>query len=433
MAETFRINGKLYTDYLKDLKGGFGKIFETILINGKTYTNQKKDFQEGAFGEIFLVKDEKNKKYILKKTKQQLTIEETQKNIENTKKEVDILKKLEKEKCPHIIKVVDSLQIDDNVYILLEYGEGGDLVDFRNNLKTKISQETFLSYIMQILEAVSCFHNSHIFNLDLKPENIIFKDTNHKDLAIIDFGLAVESNSGKCNFKGGTLTYQIHEERQKEYDCAKADIYSLGIIIGILFSITQFNNNDIRLSYEKIIKTMKHDFAPSRPATVMKVIEEILKIHDIKDDNLDRLKDQIILQPIFLYYIKEGTTEEDLKGSFQETIENEGMKDDLGDKALSELKSLILTDTNSILLKWQNGFVILTKNKNTDLNKYTERIVEKNVQKLLDFKFKPKKSQKKSKTKIIKKSLSKKKSLKKKSLKKKSKTKVIKKSRSKKL
>jgi hypothetical protein len=168
--------------------------------------------------------------------------------------------------------------------------------------------------------------------------------------------------------------------------------------------------------------------AKNRIATVKEVREEILKIH-AKDKDLDKIKN--ILQPIFLYYIKEGTTEEDLKGSFQETIENEGIKDDLGDKALSsELKSLILTDTNSILLKSQDGFVILTKNKNTDLNKYTERIVEKNVQTLLDFKFKPKKS---SKKKSLKKKSLKKKSLKKKSLKKKSKTKVIKKSRSKKL
>ena len=408
---------------------------ETFTINGKIYTNQGIKFQEGKFGEIFLVKDDEDKKYILKKTKPQLDEKaqldekETQKNIEKTKREVDILKKLEE--CPHIIKVVDSLKTDDNVFILLEYGEGGDLLGFINkSLLTLISQKTFFSYIMQILEAVSCFHSLHIFNLDLKPENIIFKDTNHTKLAIIDFGLAVESMTGRCNFKGGSLAYLIPKERQQEYDCAKADIYSLGIIIGMLFSITQFDNNEIRLSYEKIINRMKFHFAPSRP-NVMTVIEEILKIHDIKDKDLDRIKNQIILQPIFLYYIKEGTTEDDLKDFFQEKIENEERKGGLGDNALSKLKSLILTDTNtnSILLKSSDGFVILTKNKNTNLNQYTERIVEKNVQKLLDLEFKPKKSQKKSKTKIIKKSLSKKKSSKKKS----SKTKVIKKSRSKKL
>jgi serine/threonine protein kinase len=396
---------------------------ETFTINGKIYTNQGIKFQEGTFGKIFLVKYEKDKKYILKKTKPQLNKEATRKNIENTKREVDILKKLEE--CPHIIKVVDSLKTDDDVSILLEYGEGGDLFDFINNHKillTKISQTTFLSYVIQILKAVECFHSLHIFNLDLKPDNIIFKDIHHTDLAIIDFGLSVESMSGECDFPGGTRGYYKTTERLQNYDCAKADIYSLGIIIYFLHQITKFDSKDFDDSYSELIKRMMKN-AEERIATVKEVIEEILKIH-AKDKYLDKIKNS--LQPIFLYYIKEGTTEEDLKDFFQKKIENEERKGGLGDNALSKLKSLILTtDTNSILLKSSDGFVILTKNKNTNLDQYTERIVEKNVQKLLDFKFKPKKSQKKS---------LKKKSLKKKSLKKKSsKTKVIKKSRSKKL
>jgi serine/threonine protein kinase len=401
---------------------------KTFPINGKLYTDQGKTFQEGTFGKIFLVKDEKDEKYILKQTKQQLTTEETTKNIENTKKEVDVLTQLKE--CPHIIKVVDSLKTDFDVSILLEYGEGGDLFDFINGhtiKSTKITQKVFLSYVIQILKAVECFHNLHIFNLDLKLDNIIFKDIHHTDLAIIDFGFAVESMTGICNFPYGTQGYYNKTERGKEYNCAKADIYSLGVIIYFLHQITHFDSEDFKNSYTQLINKMM-SVAKNRIATVKEVREEILKIH-AKDKDLDKIKN--ILQPIFLYYIKEGTTEEDLKGSFQETIENEGIKDDLGDKALSsELKSLILTDTNSILLKSQDGFVILTKNKNTDLNKYTERIVEKNVQTLLDFKFKPKKS---SKKKSLKKKSLKKKSLKKKSLKKKSKTKVIKKSRSKKL
>ena len=133
---------------------------KTFRINGKIYTDLGKKFYEGTFGQIFLVNDTDDKKYILKKAKPQKKIEYTIKNFENTEKEFDILKKIEE--CPHIIKADGFLREDDDVFFLIEYGEGGDLLDFINDHldhKKTISLQTFESYTMQLLEAVNCFHS----------------------------------------------------------------------------------------------------------------------------------------------------------------------------------------------------------------------------------------------------------------------------------
>jgi len=373
---------------------------KTFTINGKIYTDLGEKFDEGTFGQIFLVKDDTDKKYILKKAKPQEKLEYTIKNFETTEKEFDILKKIEE--CPHIIKAEAFLREDNDVFILLEYGKGGDLLDFINNhLYTEISLQTFESYTMQLLEAVNCFHSLNIFNLDIKPENIIFKDADHKNLAFIDFGLAeIKKKDEKCS-NPGTDGYHIPQERMRPYDCAKADIYSLGVVINYLYNITFFPDKSIKSGYEKVIKKMMNAFVGSRFANVIEIIDEILKIYE----NM----------PLFLYYIKKDTKEEDLKGYFSKIIEN-----DVG--ALSQLKDLVKTN-DSILLKSNDGFVILRKNENANLDKFSDRILEKNVRKILELQFKSTKSlknKKKSKSKTKKSKTTKSKT--KKSLKKKSKT-----------
>ena len=234
---------------------------KTFRINGKTYTDQLKMFQEGTFGEIFLVKDETNKKYILKKAKILNNRDETEQNFENTEREFDVLKKIES--CPNIIKASGFLREDDDVLFLIEYGEGGDLLDFinlhRGNL-TEINEATFISITQKLIDALTCFHKLGIYNLDIKPENIIFKDTEQTEPAIIDFGLAIDNSKNgehKCSFYGGTPDFIAPEiSLRKPYDCSKADIYSLGKTLLELYKITRFNNQSHNNKYLSLIKRM---------------------------------------------------------------------------------------------------------------------------------------------------------------------------------
>jgi len=245
---------------------------KTFTINGKIYTDLGKKFDEGTFGEIFLVTDETNKKYILKKAKiffvdkqqQEIDKEKTEANFVNTEREFDVLKKIES--CPNIIKAYGFLREDDDVLFLIEYGEGGDLYNFivrHQYNRTKISVDTLISITKKLIDALTCFHKLGIYNLDIKPENIIFKDEEQTEPAIIDFGLAVDNSKTpdlKCSFYGGSLGYSAPEILlKKPYDCSKADIYSLGKTLSKLYEITQFDPIDRdrdRDKYYKLIINM---------------------------------------------------------------------------------------------------------------------------------------------------------------------------------
>jgi serine/threonine protein kinase len=255
---------------------------KTFRINGKTYIDQLKQFQEGSFGQIFLVKDETNKKYILKKAKILNNREDTEQNFKDTEKEFDVLKKIES--CPNIIKADGFLREDDDVLFLIEYGEGGDLLDFINKHlidNTKITGDAFISITQKLIGALTCFHKLGIYNLDIKPENIIFKDKKQTEPAIIDFGLAVDnSKTGerKCSFYGGTRLYNAPEiSLGKPYDCSKADIYSMGKTLSVLYTITRFNNQRQKVEYLLLITRMMIEEINSRwnIDEINKYIEEL--------------------------------------------------------------------------------------------------------------------------------------------------------------
>jgi len=219
---------------------------KTFKIGGKTYTDTNTKFNESGFGDLYLVigPEPEKKKFILKRAKTLDIPLKTKENFKNLKKEYDILNAIRD--CPHIIKVFEfnrDEEKDEFAEFLVEYAEGGDLFDFvKDKIKndTKISIEQFLSFTSQLFIALECFHKRHIYNLDIKLENIVFLDKEHTKLAMIDFGLSIKQDEDKCKGVIGTKGYQAPEmSRDKEYKCSAADIYSLGIVFVHLKSITE--------------------------------------------------------------------------------------------------------------------------------------------------------------------------------------------------
>ena len=99
-----------------------------------------------------------------------------------------------------------------------------------------IDQEIILRLGIQISNALSECHKLHIIHRDLKPENIMVGDDGNFLLA--DFGIAAIMQIGQKLEPGGTYNFMAPEvHRMENYD-ARADQYSLGIIL-----YTLLNNN----------------------------------------------------------------------------------------------------------------------------------------------------------------------------------------------
>merc|ERR1711959_29985 len=108
----------------------------------------------------------------------------TGKDVETVKKEVDFMKKLDH---PNILKMYDTLEDTEKLYLILELAAGGDLFDKIINMNG-FDEQTARSFFNQLLSGLEHCHIQGIIHRDLKPENLLLGANDL--LKISDFGLA---------------------------------------------------------------------------------------------------------------------------------------------------------------------------------------------------------------------------------------------------
>jgi serine/threonine-protein kinase ULK/ATG1 len=104
-------------------------------------------------------------------------------NLKNIQSEIDIMKMVSHE---NIVKLHDIYQTSNNMYIITEYCEDGDLYHFLLQRK-KLPESEAKKYLKQILKGAKYLHSNGIIHRDLKPANILMKNGVCK---ISDFGFA---------------------------------------------------------------------------------------------------------------------------------------------------------------------------------------------------------------------------------------------------
>ncbi|KAH0942490.1 hypothetical protein HID58_002127 [Brassica napus] len=109
--------------------------------------------------------------------------------IEDVRREVKILRALSgHNNLPHFY---DAYEDHDNVYIVMELCEGGELLDRILSRGGKYTEEDAKTVMIQILNVVAFCHLQGVVHRDLKPENFLYtskEDTSQ--LKAIDFGLS---------------------------------------------------------------------------------------------------------------------------------------------------------------------------------------------------------------------------------------------------
>ena len=83
---------------------------------------------------------------------------------------------LSKLQHPNIIKVIESFEANNTVYYVMEYIAGGSLDDYiaKNN---GLKEDEAIKILKQIGSALSFMHNNKMLHLDLKPSNIMRKES----------------------------------------------------------------------------------------------------------------------------------------------------------------------------------------------------------------------------------------------------------------
>jgi len=232
----------------------------------------------GTYGVVYLVSKKikisptKNKEYYVIKQISLFGLNSSE--IKEVKSEASILSQI---KSIYIVKYLDSFEENNNLNIVMEYCDGGDLEQLISNKKKfPLEEELIWKLFIQITLGLTALHNLKILHRDLKSSNIFLT----KDLKVKIGDLGVAKKLSRGNFAKtiiGTPYYLSPEICEEKPYNEKSDIWALGCI---LYELCTFN----------------HPFdAKSQGALVLKILNSNpAPIRKTYSDNLQKLLDIIL-------------------------------------------------------------------------------------------------------------------------------------------
>ena len=134
---------------------------------------------------------------------------------------------------PYICKMVDVQKTNYHWYMLFEYVNGGQMLDYiiaHGRLKEKQARK----FGRQIASALDYCHRNSVVHRDLKIENILISKTG--DIKIIDFGLSnLFAPRSLLKTFCGSLYFAAPELLQaRQYLGPEVDVWSFGIVLYVL-------------------------------------------------------------------------------------------------------------------------------------------------------------------------------------------------------
>lgn len=154
-------------------------------------------------------------------------------SIEDVRREVKILKALSGHQ--NLVKFYDAFEDANNVYIVMELCEGGELLDRILSRGGRYREEDAKTIVVQILSVVAFCHLQGVVHRDLKPENFLFTTRDEEaPMKVIDFGLSdFIKPDQRLNDIVGSAYYVAPEVLHRSYSI-EADLWSIGVITYIL-------------------------------------------------------------------------------------------------------------------------------------------------------------------------------------------------------
>jgi len=136
---------------------------------------------------------------------------------------------------PHITRLYDVYESKEQLHLVMECMDGGELFD-RVIEKKRFSEAEASDALRQMLLALNYIHSHGIVHRDVKLENFIFDSKSSGHLKLIDFGFSKmwdPSGTEKLSGSLGTLAYVAPEVLETSYT-SQCDMWSLGVIAFIL-------------------------------------------------------------------------------------------------------------------------------------------------------------------------------------------------------
>ncbi|KAK0086543.1 hypothetical protein PV325_002991 [Microctonus aethiopoides] len=205
-------------------------------ILGDYEYNTKDLIGHGAFAVVFKGRHRKKSNVVAIKS---ITKKSLAKSQNLLGKEIKILKELTVLHHENVVALLDCMESNHNVFLVMEYCNGGDLADYLG-AKGTLSEDTIRVFLKQLAGAMKALHAKGVVHRDLKPQNILLSHNCGKacpqphqiTLKIADFGFARFLQDGvmAATLCGSPMYMAPEVIMSLQYD-AKADLWSLGTIV----------------------------------------------------------------------------------------------------------------------------------------------------------------------------------------------------------
>lgn len=182
---------------------------------GRKYTFVK-EVGRGRFGTVFIVQHTASEKQYACKV-----VSKIDGDVENLRREIGLLCMLDH---PNIIRLYETFEDMDSVYLLMELTQSGDLFDLIK--RGPVSERSSKHYTRQLLSALAYCHAYGVAHMDIKAENVLVEGGNF--IKLVDFGIAKKFRSfqrtPRCtNMEKGSDGYMAPELLSEEEDKSEED------------------------------------------------------------------------------------------------------------------------------------------------------------------------------------------------------------------
>ena len=349
---------------------------------------------EGTFGVVKLGEEKSTGEKVAIKIleKKKMTSLDDKERVE---REIEILEKINH---INVIKIIKIIKNPDNIYIIMEFCENGELFSYIVE-KQNLDEEEAAYYYYQLINGLECLHHYGIVHRDLKPENLLLSKKNI--LKIIDFGLSnyyneIDLLSTPC----GSPSYASPEMVSgNKYDGFLIDIWSSGIILyAMLCGFLPFEDQDNEILFKKIYEC-KVEFPNDISKDAIDLMKKIMvsdpkkriTLNEIKNHKFflkgkkkfKKLHPRLVKEVEKTYeekieYIKEGQKKEEninqiknekfkeKKNEQKSDFDSKGIIDFNSSKKIIDIKTEKILDLNEKKGKLNKAIEVKKDNKNND-------------------------------------------------------------------